>query len=107
MVTRTGVGKIALAPVDIAISQDITGIVLKETILSSYAIAAIKGKMNFLLAAQRGATIKGVTRRDIESLSLPLPAISEQRRIVEILSLPGRTLLSSRINVKFTRQRAL
>ncbi len=85
MVTRTGVGKIAMAPVDIAISQDFTGIVLKEVVDPKFALAAIRSRMGILLAAQRGATIKGVIRDDVKRLSIPLPALSEQRRIVEIL----------------------
>lgn len=90
MVTRTGVGKIALAPVDIAISQDFTGIILKEGIEPKYALEAIRSRMPSLLAVQRGATIKGVTRNDVANLKIPLPPISEQRRIVEILDQADR-----------------
>jgi type I restriction enzyme S subunit len=86
MVTRTGVGKIALAPTDIAISQDFTGIVLKQVVDPKYALTAIRYRMPVLLAAQRGATIKGVTRADVENLEIPIPALSEQQRIVDILS---------------------
>jgi type I restriction enzyme S subunit len=86
LVTRTGVGKIAVAQQDVAISQDITGIVLKNGIDADYVIAAIRNKMEVLLSAQRGATIKGITRNDIADLVLPLPPLSEQRRIVEILN---------------------
>jgi type I restriction enzyme S subunit len=85
MVTRTGVGKIAIAPTDIAISQDITGIVPKSGLSAKYILSAIRNKMAIILAAQRGATIKGVTRKDIEILPIPLAPLSEQRRIVEIL----------------------
>jgi type I restriction enzyme S subunit len=85
MVTRTGVGKLAIAPVDVAISQDITGIVPVPGIGAKFVIAALRNKMSTLLAAQRGATIKGVIRKDVENLMIPLPAPSEQRRIVEIL----------------------
>jgi len=85
MVTRTGVGKIAIAPADIAISQDITGIVPKSGLSAKYILSAIRNKMAIILAAQRGATIKGVTRKDIEILPIPLAPPSEQRRIVEIL----------------------
>lgn len=85
MVTRTGVGKIAIAPIDIAISQDITGIVLKPEVFENYVISAIRSRMAVILAAQRGATIKGVTRKDVEALPIPLPSPSEQCRIVEIL----------------------
>lgn len=85
MVTRTGVGKIALAPCNIAISQDITGIVPKSVIYSKYVLAAIRFRMPSLIAAQRGATVKGITRSDVEKLTVLLPSLSEQRRIVEIL----------------------
>lgn len=85
MVTRTGVGKIAIAPVDIAISQDITAILPNQVITPRFLIAAIRHRMKLILSAQRGATIKGVTRRDVEELPVPLPPPSEQRRIVEIL----------------------
>lgn len=85
MVTRTSVGKIAIAPVDIAISQDITGIVPRQVVNSKFLVSAIRQRMDVILAAQRGATINGVTRDDIKLLPIPLPALSEQRRIVEIL----------------------
>ena len=85
MVTRTGVGKTAIAPVDIAISQDITGIVPKEGSNHRFIVSAIRHRMGRILSVQRGATIKGVTRRDVELLPIPVPAPSEQRRIVEIL----------------------
>ena len=85
MVTRTSVGKIAIAPVDIAISQDITGIIPRQVVNSKFLVSAIRQRMDIILAAQRGATIKGVTRDDIKQLSIPLLPLSEQRRIVEIL----------------------
>ena len=86
MVTRTGVGKIAIAPFDIAISQDITGIIPRQGVVNSeFLVSAIKQRMGTILAAQRGATIKGVTRDDINQLPIPLPAPSEQQRIVEML----------------------
>ncbi len=86
MVTRTGVGKIAIAPVDIAISQDITGIILKPTVNPKFIVGYIRSKMPTLLAAQRGATIKGITRNDLKSLPLQLPPPSEQGHIVDILN---------------------
>lgn len=85
LVTRTGVGKIAKAGVDIAISQDLTGIVLKEKIDPDFVIAAISYKINSLVSLQQGSTIKGILRSDVENMEIPLPPLSEQRRIVEIL----------------------
>lgn len=85
LVTRTGVGKLAKAGCDIAISQDLTGIVLKKPIDPDYAIYAIKSKIKSLSRLQQGAIIKGLLRKDVEQLTIPVPALSEQRRIVEIL----------------------
>ena len=85
MVTRTGVGKIALAPIDVAISQDFTGLVFKESVHPKYALAAIRFRMPILSAVPRKATIQGVTRADVENLKIPIPPPSEQRPRVEIL----------------------
>lgn len=85
VVSRTGVGKIAIAPVDVAISQDITGVPLRDCMTPMYALYAIRLRMDLLLSVQRGATIRGVTRSDVERLPIPVPAQSEQRRIVELL----------------------
>lgn len=85
LVTRTGVGKIAKAGADIAISQDLTGIVLKPEADSDYVILAIQNKIQGLQAIQQGSTIKGILRRDAENIDIPLPPLPEQRRIVEIL----------------------
>ena len=85
LVTRTGVGKVAIAGADIAISQDLTGIVLKEGTNADFVVAAIRQKTRNLLDIQQGAIIKGVLRKDVEKLEIPLPPLSEQCRIVEIL----------------------
>ena len=85
LVTRTGVGKVAIAGADIAISQDLTGIVLKEGTNADFVAAAIRQKTRNLLDIQQGAIIKGVLRKDVEKLEIPLPPLSEQHRIVEFL----------------------
>ena len=90
LVTRTGVGKVARAGTDIAISQDLTGIVLKEGINVDFIVAAIRQKTNSLLGIQQGAIIKGVLRKDIEKLEIPLPPLSEQRRIINLLDQADR-----------------
>lgn len=90
LVTRTGVGRVATAGTDVAISQDLTGIVLKESADADFIVAAIRHKMNSLLHIQQGAIIKGLVRKDVVDLLIPLPPLSEQRRIVEILDQANR-----------------
>ena len=80
LVTRTGVGKVAIAGADIAISQDLTGIVLKEGTNADFVVAAIRQKTRNLLDIQQGAIIKGVLRKDVEKLEIPLPALPTQQK---------------------------
>lgn len=86
LVTRTGVGRIARAGVDIAISQDLTGIVLKAGTHPDYVTAAIRQKMSGLLGVQQGAIIKGVLRSDVKKLEIPLPSLSVQRKFANLVA---------------------
>jgi len=79
--TRTGVGKVAIAENDLCFSQDITGVVCTDEIFPEFLARYLLSQGDNLIRIQRGATIKGLTREDIESLFIPLPAFAEQRRI--------------------------
>lgn len=81
LVTRTGVGKVGMAANDLCFSQDITGVICSEEIYSEYLAWYIFSERNNLTNIQRGATIKGLTRNDIESLQIPLPPLEEQKSI--------------------------
>lgn len=85
LVTRTGVGKIAIAHENIAISQDLTGIVVNDAFVPAFVMWAIRSQIGSLVAVQRGATIKGVLRSDVERMPIPFTGKSEQRKIVELL----------------------
>jgi len=81
VVTRTGVGKVGIAANDLCFSQDITGIICGKEISPEYLARFILSQENNLVRVQRGATIKGLTRTDIENLEIPLPPLPEQNRI--------------------------
>ncbi|MBO1268308.1 restriction endonuclease subunit S [Arthrobacter cavernae] len=86
LVTRTSVGKVAVAGRDIAFSQDITALNPKAGAAdSAYVRHMLRVHQPSLERQARGATIKGVTRRDVTSLVIPLPPLDEQRRIAAIL----------------------
>ncbi len=85
-VSRTGVGKVAIAEMDVCISQDFTGIVPNTKLIHTrYLFRFLQANQSYFVYRQRGATIKGVTRRVIEELDVPLPPLPEQRRIAAIL----------------------
>jgi type I restriction enzyme S subunit len=86
LVTRTGVGKVALAGMDLCFSQDITGIIPDESELDNIYLAYfLRTKTNYFNNLQRGATIQGITREVIDNLKIPLPSLPEQKRIAAIL----------------------
>ncbi len=87
ILTRTGVSKVAAAPCDIAISQDITGVIVKEDEFCPKFIFQqldrLSGRLKTLI---QGTSIKGLLREDLETFAIPAPSLPEQRRIAEILN---------------------
>jgi type I restriction enzyme, S subunit len=86
VVTRTGVGKVAIAPFDIAISQDITGVILdSEKALTQFIYWYLDFNSSKLRMLVQGTSINGLLREDLETIYFSLPSLSEQKRIAEIL----------------------
>ena len=86
LVTRTSVGKVALAAMELCFSQDITAIIPDPHCLDgSYLVHFLKTKQPHLERLARGATIKGVTREAVANLAIPLPPLDEQKLIAGIL----------------------
>jgi len=85
VVTRTGVGKVGIAANDLSFSQDITGVICGAKILPEFLARFLLFQGDTLIRIQRGATIKGLTRDDIESLKVPLPSFSIQYSTVSYL----------------------
>jgi type I restriction enzyme S subunit len=86
VVTRVGLGKVATSTKPIAFSQDIQGLILKDGVHHRYLVYALSEKVKRFKDISRGATIKGVTRADLEEIELPLPSFSVQKEIAHILS---------------------
>ena len=86
LVTRTSVGKTAIAPFSLAFSQDITALRPNPDALDpQYLRHFLRSSATLLVDRARGATIKGVTREDVASLKVPISSLDEQKRIAEIL----------------------
>jgi type I restriction enzyme, S subunit len=86
LVTRTSVGKVAIAGMDLCFSQDITALSPRQDQLhTAYLVQFLHANGELLARQARGATIKGVTREVVADLKIPLPPLPEQRRIAEVL----------------------
>ena len=84
--SRVGLGKVCILKNDTAINQDLRAIIPKTKDLSpSFLYWWFCSIATFILSQGKGATVKGVTLPFLKSLTIPLPPLSEQERIVGIL----------------------
>ncbi|TCT23836.1 restriction endonuclease subunit S [Thiobaca trueperi] len=88
VVTRTGVGKIAIAPCDIAISQDITGVYIDtEKVETFFVYYLLSRELEQIKKLNQGTSINGIIRSDLEKHVVRFPAAkSAQIKIASILS---------------------
>ena len=80
--TRMGLGKIALAEIDVAINQDLRAIFLPECLNKHYFYHFYRT----LKMEGKGATVKGITVEELHNTPFPLPPLAEQQAIVEKLT---------------------
>ena len=91
--TRVGIGKAAVNKIDIAISQDLTGVVVdKEKALPEFLCWVLINGGNRLKSLAQGSTIKGILREELGKWHIPVPSVNEQKRIDEILSAVDKNL---------------
>jgi len=86
--TRVGVGKVAINLIDVAISQDLTAVIVDQDAASleflAFALSTGLAQDRFRLST-RGTTIKGIPRDDLQRIPIPLPPLKEQRAIAAVL----------------------
>lgn len=85
VVSRVGVGKVAVAPCELCTSQDFTTIAPHRHNPHFLAYMLIPVMKELAMQAQ-GTSIKGVTVEDIQKIIMPTPTIDEQNQIVDILA---------------------
>ena len=82
VVTRVGLGKIAIADREICFSQDIQGLVQDpELVLPEYALYYLSYQLQRLKYEGRGTTISGLTKKQLKDTVFPLAPRTEQLRI--------------------------
>jgi len=91
--TRVGIGKAAVNKIDVAISQDLTGVIVdKDKALPDFLYWVIVNNERRLKSIAQGSTIKGILREDLGRLLVPRPPLPEQQQIAEILSTVDKKL---------------
>ena len=85
VVSRVGVGKVAIAPFEVCTSQDFTNLVSKKHD-ARFLAYCIQNKMKIMAERTQGTSIKGVTVENIAQMEIELPPQEEQTAIAEALS---------------------
>ena len=85
--TRVSLGNVTINKIDVAINQDLTGIIVdKSKIKSEYLYWILLKESERISFLSQGSTIRGITREDLISFKIPLPPLQEQQKIASILS---------------------
>lgn len=94
VVTRTGVGKLAIAPFDIAISQDISGIYIdSDKADTTFVFHLLTQQLEELKKLNQGTSINGLIRGDLEKHLVRIPkSKAAQYKIATILSTIDTTI---------------
>ena len=86
--TRVGTGKIVVNRIDIAISQDLTGVTIdKSKYLPEFIAYQTRAQrlQECFQKQKRGVTIQGISRDDLKEFVLYIPPLPEQKKIASIL----------------------
>lgn len=86
LVSRVGLGKVAINQFDVCISQDSQGVIFDKTMfaagyLANYLSVVAKKFIN----NNQGTAIKGILKKDIKALKILMPPLKEQEKIAEVL----------------------
>jgi len=91
IVSRVGVGKVAISDETLCTSQDFQSLISKDN-NSNFLAYLIKEKTKLLIAFNQGTSIKGFVKNDLKNLKIPLPPLKEQQKIADILSTWDRAI---------------
>jgi type I restriction enzyme S subunit len=85
--SRVSIGNVGINKIDIAISQDLTGIIVDTAKADvEYLYWFLSKSKQLLVSLAQGSTIQGITKEDLKNIELPLPPLTEQKKIASILS---------------------
>ncbi|MBO5370475.1 MAG: restriction endonuclease subunit S [Clostridia bacterium] len=82
--SRAPIGKTAIAGCEMCCNQGFKNLICSDRIHNEYLFYFLSCKTDYLNSLGRGATFKEISKSIVESISIPLPEIEEQKQIAEI-----------------------
>ena len=81
LTTRAPIGKVAIAKRELCCNQGFKNLICSESIAPEYLYRYLKCSTARLQSMGRGATFKELSKKNVESIEVPLPTIEEQWEI--------------------------
>jgi type I restriction enzyme S subunit len=85
IVSRVGVGKIAINRQALCTSQDFQSLILSKD-NHTFIAYSTRNEIQKLISFNQGTSIKGFVKEDLKNLKIKLPPLKEQEKIAEILT---------------------
>jgi len=88
--SRATIGKLGISRVPLTTNQGFANFIPKKIVDAKYLACCLRYFTNSISALAGSTTFKEVTKSALKKFKIPLPPISEQRRIIEILDQADR-----------------
>lgn len=83
--SRAPIGKVAIVGSPMYCNQGFKNLICSNSIFNKFLYWFLKGKKDFLNSLGRGATFKEISKSIVADIQIPLPPLSEQKKIAAIL----------------------
>lgn len=83
--SRAPIGKVAIVGTPMYCNQGFKNLICSDLLYNLFLYWFLKGKKNYLNSLGRGATFKEISKNIVESILIPLPELSEQKKVVNEL----------------------
>ena len=84
--SRAPIGKTAIAGTEMYCNQGFKNLICSDAIYNWYLFWFLRCKTDYLNSLGRGATFKEISKTIVENIELPLPSVSEQKRIADLFN---------------------
>ena len=86
IVSRVGVGKLAISNTEVCTSQDFTNLICNDNVGENFVAYQLLPKLQHKASEAQGTSIKGITTEEVRALQIPFPPLAEQQRIAKALA---------------------